>query len=82
MPETDPPGPECYNAWSVVNLVFHHLADQGFHPTLGAGSDPGAPAAELLRALGIVPSAEGDKRAADERQQQLARLRAAVFGDG
>ncbi|MDT7774876.1 MAG: hypothetical protein QOC67_3800, partial [Pseudonocardiales bacterium] len=24
---------ESYNPWTVVNLVFHHLAEQGLHPT-------------------------------------------------
>ena len=32
---------ESFNPWSVVNVVFHHLAAQGLHPTLG-GADPGA----------------------------------------
>ena len=44
------PQAETYNPWSVVNLVFHHLADQGLHPTLGESGDPGEPAAALLRA--------------------------------
>ena len=26
---------ETYNPWSVVNLVFNHLADEGLHPVLG-----------------------------------------------
>ena len=32
---------ETYNPWSIVNLVFHHLADQGLHPVLGSAGDPG-----------------------------------------
>jgi hypothetical protein len=71
---------ECYNPWSVVNLVFHHLADLGLHPTFGAGGDPGAPAAELLRTLGIMPSAEGDRRESQQTQQRLADLREAMCG--
>ena len=47
------PDPETYNPWSIVNLVFHHLAREGLHPVLGEAGDPGAPAADLLRALGI-----------------------------
>ena len=35
--------PETYNPWSIVNLVFEHLAEQGLHPILGEGGDPGAP---------------------------------------
>ena len=52
-------GPEeTYNPWSIVNLVFRHLADEGLHPVLGEAGDPGAPAAALLRAFGITPSAD------------------------
>jgi hypothetical protein len=72
---------ETFNPWSVVNLVFHHLADQGLHPTLGVGGDPGAPAAELLRCLGIAPAAEGNRQVADTVQDRLAELRSAVFGE-
>ena len=64
-----------------VNLVFHHLAGQGLHPTLGAGGDPGPPAAELLRCLGIAPAAEGNRQVADKVQDRLAELRSAVFGE-
>ena len=31
---------ETFNPWSVVNLVFHHLADRGLHPVLGESGDP------------------------------------------
>ena len=75
------PPSESYNPWSVVNLVFHHLAAQGLHPVLGDRGDPGAPAAELLRALGIEPAAEGNRRVKSEVHAQLDELRAAVFGD-
>ena len=51
------PPEETFNPWSIVNLVFHHLADQGLHPVLGESGDPGPPAAALLRCLGIVPAA-------------------------
>lgn len=72
---------ETYNPWSVVNLVFHHLADQGLHPVLGESGDPGPPAAELLRALGIKPAAEGNQRQSQDVQDQLAELRNIFFGD-
>jgi hypothetical protein len=72
---------ETFNPWSVVNLVFHHLADQGLHPVLGESGDPGAPAAELLRALGIEPAAEGNHRNSEDVQDQLAELRNIFFGD-
>ena len=70
---------ETFNPWSVVNLVFHHLADQGLHPTLGVGGDPGGPAAELLRCLGVTPAPEGNRHVAVKVQDQLAELRGAVF---
>ena len=72
-------GRESFNPWSIVNLVFHHLASSGLHPVLG-GDDPGAPAADLLRALGIEPAAEGDRQVSENIKQQLADIRAAVFG--
>ena len=53
--------PETFNPWSIVNLVFHHLAEEGLHPVLGEAGDPGKPAADLLRALGIKPAAEGNR---------------------
>ena len=53
---------ETYNPWSVVNLVFRHLASEGLHPVLGETGDPGPPAAALLRALGITPASEGNRQ--------------------
>jgi hypothetical protein len=75
------PHDETYNPWSIVNLVFHHLAAQGLHPVLGATGDPGAPAAELLKALGITPAAEGNRQISRAVDQHLAEIRNAVFGD-
>ncbi|MBM2615835.1 hypothetical protein JIG36_09735 [Actinoplanes sp. LDG1-06] len=74
------PASETFNPWTVVNLVFHHLAAQGLHPVLG-GADPGAPAAELLRALGIEPAAEGDRQVRENVKSRLAEIRAAMFPD-
>jgi len=73
---------ETFNPWSVVNLVFGHLAEQGLHPVLGETGDPGPPAAELLRALGIEPAAEGNRQESQQIQDHLAQIRNAVFGDG
>jgi uncharacterized protein (DUF362 family) len=74
------PGNETYNPWSVVNLVFQHLARQGLHPVLGEAGDPGGPAADLLRALGITPAAEGSRRQAEGIRVELEQLRTAFFG--
>jgi hypothetical protein len=68
---------ETFNPWSIVNLVFHHLAGEGLHPVLGEAGDPGVPAANLLRALGIRPAAEGNRQASEKVKEQLAELRAA-----
>ena len=70
-------GEETFNPWSIVNLVFHHLASEGLHPVLGEAGDPGVPAAALLRALGITPAAEGNRQASEKVKEQLAELRAA-----
>lgn len=73
---------ETYNPWSVVNLVFTHLAEQGLHPVLGESGDPGPPARALLLALGIEPAAEGNREVARDVKAQLAEIRAAMFEDG
>jgi hypothetical protein len=67
---------ETYNPWSIVNLVFNHLASEGLHPVLGQAGDPGTPAADLLRALGITPAAEGSRQASEQVKQHLAEIRA------
>jgi hypothetical protein len=74
----DPLAPEeTYNPWTIVNLVFRHLADEGLHPLLGEAGDPGAPAAALLSALGIAPSADGSKKVTRRVGDELAKLREA-----
>jgi uncharacterized protein (DUF362 family) len=75
------PRAETYNPWSIVNLVFEHLADQGLHPVLGDAGDPGGPAADLLRSLGIEPAAEGNRQDSLQVRQHLAQLRDVFFGD-
>ena len=81
MDRPDLPDTETYNPWSVVNLVFHHLAEQGLHPTLGEAGDPGPPATALLLALGIQPAAEGNRQVSEDVRQQLADIRSAMFGE-
>ena len=68
---------ETFNPWSIVNLVFRHLADEGLHPVLGESGDPGTPAAALLEALGIYPSTDGNKKITKKVSDELAQLRAA-----
>ena len=72
---------ETYSQWTVVRLVFDHLAEQGLHPVLGESGDPAEPAAELLRALGITPTVRGDSRVAQHVRDELAELRAAVMDE-
>ncbi|WP_284748403.1 hypothetical protein [Amycolatopsis sp. RTGN1] len=71
---------ETYNPWTIVNLVFTHLAEQGLHPVFGGEGHPGEPAAALLRALGITPTVEGDARVRNGVQNELAELRARMLG--
>jgi hypothetical protein len=70
---------EAFNPWSIVHLVFHHLAAQGLHPVLGQTGDPAVGAAQLLRSLGIRPALEGDGRVSREVREHLAQLREAAF---
>ncbi len=77
MDSPDDTSRETYNPWSIVNLVFRHLADEGLHPVLGEAGDPGTPAAALLRALGIAPAAEGNRHVTTRVSDELARLREA-----
>lgn len=73
---------ETYNPWSVVNLVFTHLVDEGLHPVLGASGDPGPPARALLLALGIEPAAEGNREVTNKVRAQLAEIRAVMLENG
>ncbi|GAA4538195.1 hypothetical protein [Pseudonocardia xishanensis] len=66
---------ETFNPWSVVNLVFHHLADGGLHPVLGEAGDPKAAAEALLLAMGIQPAHDHAGPAAGPVQDELAELR-------
>lgn len=70
---------EVYNPWTIVNLVFHHLVEQGFQPTLGEANDPGEASAALLRALGVVPSVDRRSLISPEIQNELAALRGTIL---
>ena len=80
MPQDDPTT-ETYNPWTIVNAVFDHLVEHGLHPTLGESGHPGEPAAALLRALGVTPTVEGDRRTTQRVRDQLADLRASMFDE-
>ena len=82
MSSADPPEVETYNPWSVVNLVFTHLADQGLHPVLGESGDPGPAARSLLLALGIEPAAEGNREVMRDVRAHLDEIRAVMFEQG
>lgn len=70
---------ETYNPWTIVNLVFGHLAEQGLHPVLGDRGDPAEPARALLTALGIQPAAEGNREVMRRVHEHLAEIRTVVF---
>lgn len=73
--------PGTFNPWSVVNLVFHHLAEKGLDPVLGESGDPAEPAAALLRAMGVEPGPDDAGPASAPVQEELAELRARILGD-
>jgi len=81
MSAADDTEAETYNPWSVVNLVFGHLAEQGLHPVLGESGDPGPPARALLLALGIEPAPEGNREVMREVRMHLAEIRSVMLGD-
>jgi hypothetical protein len=77
--QPDERDPETYNPWTVVNLVFHHLAAEGLHPVLGDAGDPSESARSLLLALGIQPALEGNRKIMHDVREHLAEIRVAVF---
>lgn len=79
MSAADDAEAETYNPWTVVNLVFSHLAEQGLHPVLGESGDPGPPAHALLLALGIQPAPEGNREVMRAVYANLAEIRAVMF---
>jgi hypothetical protein len=79
MSAADDAEAETYNPWTVVNLVFSHLAEQGLHPVLGESGDPGPPAHALLLALGIQPAPEGNREVMRAVHANLAEIRAVMF---
>ncbi len=73
--------PETFNPWTVVNLVFHHLADHGLHPVLGDAGDPCVPATALLRAMGIEPGRNDETVSSSHVQDRLAEIRERFLGE-
>ena len=72
---------ETYNPWTVVHVVFHHLAEQGLHPVLGEAGDPGPPAAALLRGSGHRARRRGQPRGHRDVRAHLEQTAHAVFED-
>ena len=72
---------ETFNPWTVVNLVFHHLAENGLHPVLGETGDPAVPATALLRAMGIEPGRNDETVTSARVQDELAQIRERMFGE-
>ena len=72
---------ETFNPWTVVHLVFTHLADHGLHPVLGEAGDPAEPAAALLRTLGIRPGRNDETVTSPAVQDELALIRERMFGE-
>jgi hypothetical protein len=72
---------ETFNPWTVVNLVFHHLADNGLHPVLGETGDPAVAATALLRAMGVEPGRNDESVTSPAVQDELAALRARYLGE-
>ncbi len=79
MNPLDDPTAETFNPWTVVNMVFSRLAEEGLHPVLGESGDPAGPAAALLIALGIQPLAEGNREVMRKVHEHLAEIRSVVF---
>jgi hypothetical protein len=82
--EIEAPGmaePETFNPWTIVNVVFHHLADHGLHPVLGEAGDPAVPAAALLRAMGIEPGRNDETVSSPSVQDKLAEIRERMLGE-
>lgn len=73
--------PETFNPWTVVHLVFHHLAANGLHPVLGGRGDPAVAATALLRELGIEPGRNDESVNSPQVQDHLAAMRAHFLGD-
>jgi hypothetical protein len=71
---------ETFNPWTVVNLVFNHLAEHGLHPVLGEAGDPAGPASDLLRAFGIEPGRNDETVASARVQESLEEIRERMLG--
>lgn len=70
---------QTFNPWTVVNLVFSHLVDNGLHPVFGETGDPSGPATDLLRALGVEPGPERPAHTQTDISQKLADMRATML---
>jgi hypothetical protein len=73
-------GAETFNPWTVVNIVFTHLAEAGLHPVLGEAGDPAKPAADLLRSFGIEPGRNDETVSSARVQESLEEIRERMLG--
>ncbi len=73
--------PETFNPWTIVNIVFTHLAEAGLHPVLGEAGDPAVPAAALLRSFGIEPGRNDETVASPTVQDELSLIRERFLGE-
>ena len=73
--------PETFNPWTIVNIVFTHLAEAGLHPVLGEAGDPAVPAAALLRSFGIEPGRNDETVASASVQDELSQIRERFLGE-
>ena len=79
---TDETQVESFNPWSVVNLVFTHLSDQGLHPVLGESGDPGPPARALLARARHRACGRGQPRRDARRPGRTSPRSEPRFDDG
>ena len=79
--DDDIPADETYNPWTIVNAVFHHLADAGLHPVLGSGRRPGRGGRRPARRARHSAVHARRPPSLQDHETELAELRQAVFGD-
>ena len=83
----DPPPITVYAASDLafalkdIAALFEKATGTKVVLVLGSTGNPGEPAAELLRAFGIHPDPQGSEQVAQAKDERLAELRRAMFGN-